>query len=168
MARLGFLHFECMFPQRVFAVQQTFVRGNCPRCRLQIIFFTLVWPMFFSYCRLLGWNVVRSGTLPGFLPKLSSLLPAEKSKPWARENPPQISRPAGPGSQGLRRTCLFLDEANLFLYRSGDPLLIGPHGGIPHIWNYLRSRLWTEGVRNWSRSLPNTMRTSSSYIARIV
>ena len=47
VARLGFLHFERMFPQRAFVPPQTFVTGNCPRCRLQIIFLPLCGPSFF-------------------------------------------------------------------------------------------------------------------------
>ena len=98
--------------------------------------FTLVWPMFFSYCGLLGWNVVGSGTLRVSgknshvcsQPKRASLGPAKM--------PQRISRPAGPAAKGSGGRAFFLDEAKLFLHRSGDPLLIGLHRGIPRVWNY--------------------------------
>lgn len=52
VARLGFLHFERMFPQRVFVVQQTFVRGTLSKMSAANYVFTdvfsLVWPKFFS------------------------------------------------------------------------------------------------------------------------
>ena len=65
--------------------------------------------------------MVRSGTLPGSFQKLSSLLPAEKSKPWARENAPRISRPAGPAAKDSGGRAFFLDEANVFLASFGQP-----------------------------------------------
>lgn len=66
VARLGFLHFERMFPHRVLVTQQTFVTGSCQRCRLQIIFLPLCGPCFFptAGCWVGLWFVLLRGTCP--------------------------------------------------------------------------------------------------------
>lgn len=92
--------------------------------------FTLVWPMFFSYCGLLGWNVVGSGTLRVSgknsqvcsQPKRESLGPAKMPhefpdlpgrQPRAQEDVPSF---------WMRPMCS--------LHCSGNHPLTGPHGGI--------------------------------------
>lgn len=84
--------------------------------------FTLVWPMFFSYCGLLGWNVVRSGTLPGFSQKLLSLPPLRKEKILGPRKCP-VNFPTCQGRQVFRRDVFFWMKSICSLHRSGAQLI---------------------------------------------
>ena len=158
--------FNACFRNVYLQCNQRFVRGNGSKCRLQIIFLLLCGPCFLPTAGC--WVGMWFGPEPCRVSCQNSHVCSQPKRESAGPAKMPHKFPDLPGRQPRAQEDVpfFWMGPMCSLHRSGNHPSIGPHRGIPQVWN-LRRGIWTEGARNWSHSLPNTIRTSSWYIARI-